>query len=610
MFAAPATIVVTGSIQDAIDSVPVDSAERVVIEIPNGVYTERIRLDQRRVTLRGESRDGVRIEFNFPRSEYDKRYDRVGPGVVNLFGDDCILENLTIENTQPSGEHAFAVYGQPNRLIIDNCNVLGVGGDTLSLWNTAFGMYYHRNCRFQGRVDFVCPRGWCFIRDSKFEEVDRTAAIWHDGHMDPSMKFVLRDCEFGGVEDFWLGRNHYPSQFYLLDCLFTPTMADRPIGVVTDLEKVPPQERPLYERKYFHNCHRDGDDFPWYADNLPTADGAPTSEQITPAWTFDGQWDPESATPPSIVSTETSEDSVIVQFSEPVAGASDARVVRADGSAAACKDGSGTRRLTFAGGNTASAPARFVPAGPQAAYGTTATLTPRYVLEQDLPAATPLKHVTIVVIGDSTVADYAAKSPLQGWGWGLRAFLDERATVVNEARNGRSSQSFRAEGHWDRARQTDADYVLIQFGHNDNRGKGPGRETDPAPGGDFRANLRRYVEEARALGATPVLVTPPMRRKFDESGRIVADDGNAPYAAATLAVAAEEDCPVVDLNQMTRDLYNRLGPATSSALQVEGDQTHFNPYGARRLAALVLASLQKQLPEWQPFVVQQSLTRP
>ncbi|MAT71718.1 MAG: hypothetical protein CMJ58_19600 [Planctomycetaceae bacterium] len=608
--AAPRVITVDKSIQEAIDSIPADNAERVIVQIPNGVYTERIRLDQNRVTLRGESREGVRIEFNLPREEYHRRYDRFGVAVVNLFSDDCVLKNLTIVNTQPTGEHAFAVYGQPNRLIIDNCNVLGVGGDTLSLWNTAFGMYYHRNCRFKGRVDFVCPRGWCFVRDSQFEEVDTTAAIWHDGHLDPNMKFVLRDCQFDGVQDWWLGRNHYPSQFYLLDCQFSATMADRPIGVVKDISSLAPAEQALYERKYFHNCHRDGDNFPWYADNLSEAAGAPTPDEITPAWTFDGRWDPESTAAPTIESVETDGDRVIVQFSEPVAGAAGATVVRTDGSVAAYDTGSGTRRISFVGGQSDSAPQRFAPADPQAAYGALATLAARYVPEQDLPAATPLKKLTIVAVGDSTVADYDANSPLQGWGWGLRAFFDDRVTVVNEARNGRSSKSFRSEGHWRRAQQTDADYVLIQFGHNDNRGKGPERETDPAAGGDFRANLRRYVEEARAAGATAVLLTPPVRRIVDESGQLVDDDGNADYAEAARAVARELDCPLVDLAQLTRDLFNRLAPNAGAALQTEGDTTHFNHAGARRLAVLVLEDLQRQLPELRPFIVQERLTRP
>ncbi|TWT30374.1 Rhamnogalacturonan acetylesterase RhgT [Posidoniimonas corsicana] len=611
------TIKVEGSIQDAIDRVPLDNVERVVIQIPDGVYTERLRLDQNRVTLRGASRDGVVIRYNFPRSEFHKRYDRFGAGVVNLFGDDCTLEHLTIDNTQPTREHAFAVYGQPNRLILDDCKIVGEGGDTLSLWNTAHGMYYHRNCEFRGAVDFVCPRGWCYVRDSTFYEAHRTAAIWHDGHMDPQrMKFVLRDCRFDGVQDFWLGRNHYPSQFYLLGCRFAESMADRPIGVVKDLSDVPEEDRHLWERKYYFDCHRDGGDYPWHADNLTQAAGSPSPEEVTAAWTFDGRWDPESEAPPEVLEVQTNGEEVFMRFSEPVAGATTARLVRADGSSADYVRGEGTARVVFAGGDASSPPSKLTPGGDQSLYGCHATLAVRYLGEQDLPTATPGRGVTILVIGDSTVADYSPGNRLQGWGWGLRSFLDDRVTVINAAANGRSSESFRSEGRWDRG-LADAkaaggpDYVFIQFGHNDNLGKGPGRETDPAPGGSFRANIRRYVQQARDAGATPILVTPPRRRLYDEgTERLRQNTGNAPYAEAILAVAAEEDVPVVDLRKQTEDLFHNLGPTTSEPLQTKGDATHFSPKGARVLAALVLEELGEKLPEFKAYVVEDRLSRP
>ncbi|MFX0137537.1 MAG: hypothetical protein ACFFDN_28120, partial [Candidatus Hodarchaeota archaeon] len=128
---------------------------------------------------------------------------------------------MTIENSQPEiGPHAFAIYGTPNRTIIVNCNVVSKGGDTVSLWNYKQGMYYHANCFFQGAVDFVCPRGWCYIRDSRFYEVKETATLWHAGNYHPDQKFVLVNCSFDGVKGFQLGRHHYEAQFFLLDCNF------------------------------------------------------------------------------------------------------------------------------------------------------------------------------------------------------------------------------------------------------------------------------------------------------------------------------------------------------------------------------------------------------
>jgi pectinesterase len=594
----------------ALATIPRDNSGRVAVFVKNGVYYEKVRVAQNRVTLQGESRAGVRLRYNLPRSEYDKRYDHVGPAVLNVFGEDVIVRDLTVENIQSSPEHAFAIYGQPQRFILDNCDVLGVGGDTLSLWNTAYGMYYHRNCRFTGGVDFVCPRGWCYIRDSQFESASTSAALWHDGHMNLDMKFVVENCKFDGPENFWLGRNHYPSQFYLLDCKFSKNMADKPIGVVSDVSNAP--DPSVFERKYFRNCHREGGDFAWHANNL---DSAPRDEikrmaemPNTAAWTFGGRWDPESEAAPTVTAVETDGDAVYVYFGEDVAGAGNTRVHRADDSTASYAGGDGTRRLEFRGGVADSTPNRLDPHGDEL-RGTVATLADRLVSAVDLPSASPRRAATILLIGDSTVAVDPVSNAYQGWGWPLAEFFDDRATIVNMARNGRSSKSFRAEGLWDEARQTKADFVIIQFGHNDNLGKGPERETDPAPGGEFRQNLARYVAETRALGAEPILVTPPTRRVFDDVGGIRADEANVPYAEATLAVAQELDCPVVDLNRLSRELFERLGEASSHWLQVEEDRTHFTPAGARRIAAIVLADLQVRVPELRPFILQDELWR-
>lgn len=589
------------SIQAALDTIPVDNRSRIVIEIRDGVYSEKVRVDQNCITLRGESRSGTRIAYNLPRPEYDRRYDRLGPGVVNLFGEDIVLENLTVENTQPDAVHAFAIYGQPQRLILNGCDVLGVGDDTLSLWNTALGMYYHRDCTFRGGVDFVCPRGWCYVCDSRFEPTSTSAALWHDGHMNLDMKFVLRNCEFDGAENFWLGRNHYPSQFYLVDCHFSEKMADKPIGVVADPR--PDVDPAAYERKYFFNCHRAGGDFAWHADNMPIAPG-----EVTARWTFDGRWDPETTAPPRVETVEVSEDEVHVYFSVPLAGASKVAIVRQDGSRAELMAGDGTRQFVFAGGSADSAPVRFDFGGDRL-YATTATLDERFLTSPELPAATPRREVTILVVGDSTVADYTPERKEMGWGQALPQFLDDRVRVVNRARNGRSSKSFRDEGLWDEALKTPADYVLIQFGHNDNPGKGPERETDPSPGGDFRENLRRYVEEVRQAGATPVLVSPTTRRFYTAEGVIDPAEANVPYAEATLAVAQETKCAVIELNTLTCELFNRLEETHSHHLQPSGDRTHFTPTGAREIARLVALAFEQQVPELRPYFDQQELVR-
>lgn len=589
-----------GSIQAAIDSIPVSNRERVLIQVRDGVYNEKVRIDQSCITLRGESRTGTRIAYHLPRVEYDRRYDRIGPGVVNVFGEDVILHNLTIENTQPDETHAFALYGQPQRLILYECDVLGAGGDTVSLWNTNLGMYYHSNCTFRGGVDFVCPRGWCFVRDSKFEHVGTSAGLWQDGHMDLDMKFVLVNCEFDGPENFWLGRNGYPAQFCLVDCKFSERMADKPIETVSPPHPgVAPE---MYERKYFYDCHREGGDYAWHANNLPV-----DPNDVTAQWAFDGRWDPEAKYAPRVASVEVSDAVVHLYFSEPVAGAARVKVERQDGSLADFITGNGTRHFTFVGGTAGSPPARLV-FGSDHIYATAATIQGRVLEAVDLPRSQPRRQLTVVLVGDSTVADYPPERVEMGWGQALPQFLDDRVRVVNWARNGRSSKSFRAEGWWEKALADKGDYVLIQFGHNDNAGKGPERETDPGEQGDFRANLRRYVEEARAAGATPVLVTPTTRRKFQD-GVVDPQEGNVPYAEATLAVAAEMNCPVIDLNKLTREFFTRLEESHSHHLQPPGDTTHFTPAGAREVARMVADSLRKQAPALGEFVEPQELVR-
>lgn len=592
------------SIQAAIDTIPRNNRDRCLIDIRDGTYQEKVLLAQDRITLRGQSRKGTQLRFYAPREEYDRRYDAIGPGVLNVFGDDVIVQRMTIENTQPNETHAFAIYGQPNRFILDDCEVLGSGGDTLSLWNTSHGMYYHRNCHFKGGVDFVCPRGWCFVRDSSFEAVGRSAMLWHDGHMNPNMKFVLRDCMFDGPQNFWLGRNHYPSQFYLLKARFASRMADKPVQTVEKHSSV--AEPPLFERKYFWNCHREGGDFAWFRDNLDQALGSPSSETITPKWTFNDQWDPESNASPQIVAVEVDGDHILVQFDEDVAGAASAHIVKMDGSAANYLDGNGSSRLVFGGGNTVSPPARLEPG--ESMNGTLATIATRMVHAQRLPVAVKRSNITFLLIGDSTVASNKVEDERQGWGGSFSRCFDDRIHVINLARNGRSSKSFRAEGLWDKAMQLNADYVLIQFGHNDNPGKGAQRETNAAPGGDFRENLRRYVTEVRAKGAKPILITPTTRRVYAKNGLIDRAEGNLPYAEATRDVAQDMNVPLLDLNRQTRDQFDRMGEGPSNWIQPDGDRTHFTARGARFIAALTADALQKAVPELKQFVVQSSLT--
>jgi DNA sulfur modification protein DndE len=221
-----------------------------------------------------------------------------------------------------------------------------------------------------------------------------------------------------------------------------------------------------------------------------------------------------------------------------------------------------------------------------------------------LPATTfaGQAKVKIVLVGDSTVADQT------GWGLGFRQFLTSDAECLNAARGGRSSKSFRDEGLWTNALALKGDYYLVQFGHNNQPGK-PGRSTDMPT---FVSNMVSYVEEARAIGAKPVLVTPLTRRQWDKQnpGKIVSS--LEPYAEEVRKIAAAQHVPLVDLHARSIEFCESLGPekclAFSPPRVANGtnaggyDGTHLNANGRVPFARLVVEELRKAAPELAPVL--------
>jgi pectinesterase len=358
------------SIQKALASIPKDNRQRLVVLVKDGVYREKVRVDASFVTLRGESRKGTRIEFAQLNTDYLRNPDGLGQAVININGNDFVLENLTVENAAGViGPHAMTLYGKGDRTVVADCDVLSHGADTVSLWLGGSGRYYHTRCNFRGSVDFVCPRGWCYISDSNFYEMKATAAVWHDGSQDKDMKFVLRHCTFAGAAGWSLARHHHDAQFYFLDCTFARTMIDRsPYRVIYPLEGGEPNEADVRrnqdldktniwgERAYFHNCHREGGDYTWMADNLPTAVGSPGPATVTPSWTFAGQWDPERASGPTIRKVSAAEGNLAITFSENVTVKGKPRVKLTDGACADYVSGSGSETLLFASPGSAGKP--------------------------------------------------------------------------------------------------------------------------------------------------------------------------------------------------------------------------------------------------------------
>ncbi len=206
----------------------------------------------------------------------------------------------------------------------------------------------------------------------------------------------------------------------------------------------------------------------------------------------------------------------------------------------------------------------------------------------------------IVLAGDSTVATVTQtkkdRPDLAGWGQMLPEFLPQ-ATVINHARGGASSKSFRSLGLWDKVIAEKPDYVLIQFGHNDQPGKGD-RTTDPK--GDYRDNLRRFIEEVRAVGGKPVLITSVVRRVY-ENGKLVSTLW--PYVEAVKEVGAEMKVPVIDLHQRSLWFGNQMGEKFCLRYAPsDTDRTHFNKEGARMIARLVAEGLVREAPELREHV--------
>ena len=220
-----------------------------------------------------------------------------------------------------------------------------------------------------------------------------------------------------------------------------------------------------------------------------------------------------------------------------------------------------------------------------------------------LLAARPARPVTIWLAGDSTMAaKRPEKRPETGWGEALAAhFRHGTVRVANHAQNGRSTRTFIAEGRWqaivDSLRA--GDYVVIQFGHNDESPQKVDRYTPPA---DFRRNLARFVADARAPGATPVLFTPVSRRSFDSTG--TARETHAEYAPLVREVARESAAPLVDMDRLSLALLDAYGPERSRALFLQlppgaspnypqgvADNTHFSPAGAALMARIAVEGL-------------------
>lgn len=249
-----------------------------------------------------------------------------------------------------------------------------------------------------------------------------------------------------------------------------------------------------------------------------------------------------------------------------------------------------------------------------------------------LTAAVPDRTTTIFVIGDSTAAnkDISGGKQERGWAMALQCYFDDHVMIDNHAVNGRSSKSFIDEGRWEKVVSLikPGDYVIIQFGHNDEKTQ-PNRHTDP--GSTFDYNLARFVRETREHGGIPVLMNSVVRRNFHVKAPIIADDEqlrnttfsdgaktvegdtlidtHGLYRVAPRDVAQRMNCHFIDANRITHNLEQSLGTEGSKALHMwflpdtepsepkgKQDNTHYNVHGAHVVARLLADALCDEIP--------------
>jgi lysophospholipase L1-like esterase len=193
---------------------------------------------------------------------------------------------------------------------------------------------------------------------------------------------------------------------------------------------------------------------------------------------------------------------------------------------------------------------------------------------------------TIFLLGDSTVCDQP-QEPYSSWGQMLTRFFKPGVAIANHAESGESLRSSLGARRLDKvlSLMKSGDYLFIQYGHNDQKEKGEGIGAFSS----YKTDLKHFVLEARKRGGIPVLVTSVNRRNFNPDGKVFSTLGDYPEAVRQLA--REAKVPLIDLNLMSKTLYEALGPERSGMLFKEGDGTHHNNYGSYELARCVVEGI-------------------
>lgn len=212
--------------------------------------------------------------------------------------------------------------------------------------------------------------------------------------------------------------------------------------------------------------------------------------------------------------------------------------------------------------------------------------------------------VTMFLAGNSTVVDQA-EEPYAAWGQIIPGYFTEEVVVANYAESGESLSSFIAGRRLNKMLSLikAGDYAFVEFGHNDQKQSGPGIGAFTS----YTNNLKIFITEVRKKGGNPVLVTSMQRRSFDSLGKIIHTLGD--YPEAVRRVAKEENVPLIDLNRVSKIMYEAWGPQESLKAFVHfpantfpnqkadlKDNTHFTPFGASQIAKIIIEGIRQNVP--------------
>jgi lysophospholipase L1-like esterase len=215
------------------------------------------------------------------------------------------------------------------------------------------------------------------------------------------------------------------------------------------------------------------------------------------------------------------------------------------------------------------------------------------------------KKINIWMIGDSTMArKNAGQAPESGWGEAVQAFFNENVVVHNYAASGRSTKSFMFEKRWQLVLDSiqPGDYVVIQFGHNDEK---PDSSLHTDPFTTYQQYLKKYVDDTRSKNGIPIICASIVRRHFDSSGQLKNTHGD--YIKASREIATTTKTIFIDMESKSRRIVTELGQEKSKSLFVfcnpgeclarpngVQDSTHLNYNGARVIASLFVDALKEQ----------------